>query len=162
MWKRLAGMMMAGWLLALAGLAAAPALRAQEQEPAQQEDTRELVKLPAMMRQHMLRNMRDHLVSLNAILEALSKGDVDKAGDIAEKRLGMSSLSRHGAAHLAQFMPQGMRAIGTRMHHAASRFVQVAQEAELKADKEALHATYGALKELTDNCIACHAAYRLR
>ncbi len=130
--------------------------------PGRAEDARELVKLPEMMQEHMLGNMRDHLKALNEILEALSKGDVDKAGSIAEKRLGMSSLALHGSAHLAKFMPEGMQAIGTQMHKSASRFVIAAKNAELSPDREALHETYGALKEVTDNCIACHAAYRLR
>jgi len=126
------------------------------------QETRELVKLPPMMQEHMLHNMRDHLTALNEILGALAEGKVDEASQIAEKRLGMSSLSLHGAAHLAKYMPEGMRAIGTQMHKSASRFVIAAKNAELSPDREALHATYGALKEVTDNCIACHAAYRLR
>ena len=64
--------------------------------PGRAEDARELVKLPEMMQEHMLGNMRDHLKALNEILEALSKGDVDKAGSIAEKRLRMSYLALHG------------------------------------------------------------------
>ena len=130
--------------------------------PGRAEDARELIKLPPMMQEHMLSNMRDHLKALNEILEALSRGDVDKAGTIAEKRLGMSSLELHGASHLAKFMPEGMRAIGTQMHKSASQFVIAAKNAELSPDREALHETYGALKKVTDNCIACHSAYRLR
>ena len=127
-----------------------------------QEDSRELVSLPPMMRAHMLSNMRDHLKALNAILDSLSRGDVDAAAATAEKRLGLSSMALHGSSHLAAYMPDGMKAIGLQLHKAASRFVIVAKNAELEPDRKALHDTYAALKEITDACIACHDAYRLR
>jgi hypothetical protein len=155
-WKRETGIMKVLTAAAIAMMIAFSTV------PGRAEDTRELIKLPPMMQEHMLSSMRDHLKALNEILEALSQGDVDKAGTIAEKRLGMSSLALHGAAQLAKFMPEGMRAIGTQMHKSASRFVIAAKNAELSPDREALHETYGALKEVTDNCIACHSAYRLR
>ena len=130
--------------------------------PAPAEETRQLVKLPEMMQEHMLGNMRDHVKALNAILEALAAGDADKAAQVAEKRLGMSSLEAHGAAHMAPFMPEGMRAIGTRMHKTASRFAIVVRNAELARGGEGARQVFGALKEITDNCVACHDAYRIR
>lgn len=126
------------------------------------EDNRELVKLPPMMQEHMLANMRDHLVALDEMLAALATGDVDDAAKIAEGRLGMSSLSLHGAEHMAKFMPETMAAIGTQMHHAASQFVIVAQNAELDPSVEAQHKVYKALQAITENCNACHQAYRIR
>lgn len=126
------------------------------------EDTRELVELPPMMQQHMLSNMRDHLLALDEILAELAEGNTDAAASIAEKRLGMSSLTLHGAAQMAPFMPKAMAEIGTRMHHAASRFVIVAQDAELNPGKDAQHEVYRALREITSNCNACHQSYRIR
>ena len=120
-----------------------------------EEDTRELVKMPEMMQQHMLGNMRNHLETINLILSQMAKGELDKAADTAEQRLGMSSLDKHGASHLAKFMPQPMQDAGTQMHHAASRFALKAQEGE------ALPA-YAALQEVTAGCVACHAGYRIR
>ena len=46
-----------------------------------------------MMQQHMMSNMRDHLSAINEILIYMAKDDLDQAADIAESRLGMSSLS---------------------------------------------------------------------
>jgi len=129
---------------------------------ASDEDTREFVELPPMMQAHMLANMRDHLVALDEILGELSDGNVDAAAAIAEKRLGMSSLSLHGAEHLAPYMPKAMRDIGTQMHRAASRFVVVAQDAELNPGKESQHKVYRALRNITRNCNACHQGYRIR
>ncbi len=126
------------------------------------EDTRRLVKLPPMLQTHMLANMRDHLVALNEILGALAEGDTGKAAGIAEKRLGMSSLSLHGAAHLGKFMPAAMGEIGTQMHRDASRFVIAAQNAEFAPGREAQREVYRALQKVTGNCNACHMAYRIR
>ncbi|MCF6193885.1 MAG: hypothetical protein L3J46_06090, partial [Kangiellaceae bacterium] len=64
------------------------------------------------------------------------------------------SLGSHGAMHMAQFMPENMQAIGTRMHRAASRFALRAEEGEVLA-------AYAALSAITTECVACHASYRL-
>jgi hypothetical protein len=118
------------------------------------QDGRQKVELPEMMKQHMLGNMRDHLTAIHEIQVALAKGEFDKAGDIAEERIGMSSLASHNAAHMAPYMPKGMQDIGTAMHHAASRFAMTAREGDaLKA--------MDSLSKVTEQCIACHAAYRL-
>lgn len=129
-------------------LFALPALAAGDQ------DARQKVDLPDMMKQHMLGNMRDHLQTLHEIQLAMAKGELDQAGDIAEQRLGMSSLAAHHAAHMAPFMPKAMQDIGTEMHHAASRFAMTVKEGDtLRA--------LDSLSRVTQQCIACHAAYRL-
>jgi hypothetical protein len=119
------------------------------------EGSRKLVDLPEMMQQHMMSNMRDHLAALNEILINMASGHLDKAAEIAESRLGISSLESHGASHMAKFMPPAMRQAGTNMHKAASRFALKAQEGE------ALSA-YSALSEVTSACVACHSNYRIR
>lgn len=125
-------------------------------------DERFLVEMPAPMQEHMLGNMRDHLHALDDILSALSQGDANAAAQIAETRIGMSSLNDHGAAHLAQFMPEGMQAMGTELHHAASRFTQVVMDADVKQTFEAQKELFSALQSITNTCNACHDAYRIR
>ena len=111
----------------LLALLALPALAAGDQ------DARQKVDLPEMMKQHMLGNMRDHLQALHEIQLAMAKGELDQAGDIAEQRIGMSSLAAH---------------------HAASRFAMTVREGDtLRA--------LDSLSRVTQQCIACHAAYRL-
>ncbi|HHL31032.1 MAG TPA: hypothetical protein ENJ41_00510 [Oceanospirillales bacterium] len=119
------------------------------------DESRQLVELPKMMQQHMMTNMRDHLRAINEILVNLGNGQLDEAADIAESRLGMSSLTAHGASHMGKFMPAGMRTVGTNMHHAASRFALKAQEGEVLP-------AYQALTEITSACVACHSSYRIR
>jgi hypothetical protein len=122
-------------------------------------DPRQLVKMPAPMQEHMLANMRDHLVAMGEIQAALGKSDFDRAADVAEQRIGMSSLQGHDASHMAPYMPKGMQETGTAMHRAASRFAHTTQEAAVTND---MPRALGALAELTQQCNACHAGYRLR
>lgn len=119
------------------------------------DDVRSLVQLPEIMRQHMMSNMRDHLVAINEILIKMANGNFEEAAEIAEYRLGMSSLESHGASQLAKFMPEGMRQAGTAMHKAASRFA-------LKAQEEEVLPAYNALSEVSSACVASHSGYRIR
>ena len=125
-------------------------------------DKRELVEMPPMMQDHMLANMRDHLMAIDEILEQLAQGNVSAAASIAEERLGLSSLSLHGADHMASVIPRAMGEIGTEMHRAASRFAIIVQDAELDEDPNAEQKVYRALQEITENCNACHQSYRVR
>ncbi len=118
-------------------------------------DNRELVQLPEMMQQHMMSNMRDHLVAINEILVSMANNKLGQAAEVAENRLGMSSLDSHGASHMATFMPKGMRSAGTSMHRAASRFA-------LKVEEGDLLPAYQALSEITSACVTCHSGYRIR
>ena len=114
------------------------------------------------MQEHMLGNMRDHLATLNEILGDIADAKYDAAAKIAEARLGMSSLSLHGAAHLVPYFPKPMQDIGTDMHHAASRLVIVLQDASTAPTAEAMREINRALYAVTTQCEACHAGYRLR
>ena len=120
-------------------------------------DTRELVKMPAPMQQHMMTNMRDHLLAITEIQQALASGEYDRAANVAEKRIGMSSLVSHGASHMAPYMPKAMQEIGTQMHKAASQFAVIAQETAVDGN---LKKSVGALAIITQQCVACHAGYR--
>jgi hypothetical protein len=124
------------------------------QTGAADQDTRTKVDFPDMMKAHMLGNMRDHLQAISEIQAALATGKLDKAGEIAEARIGMSSLIAHDAAHMAPFMPKGMQDIGTEMHHAASRFAITASEGDLPKALDAL-------SKVTEQCVACHMNYRV-
>lgn len=122
-------------------------------------DSRQLVTFPEPMRAHTLANMRDHLQTLHDIQAALARQDFDAASALAEKRLGMTSLALHDAAHLAAFMPEPMQQMGTAMHRAASRLAVAAQDAGATHD---IRAVTAALADVTAQCVACHAAYRLQ
>lgn len=120
-----------------------------------EEDSRVLVEFPAMMQEHMMGNMRDHLLTINRIQLYLANDKMDKAAELAESHLGMGSLKSHHAKHMAKFMPKGMAAIGTSMHKAATRFAMKCEEGDLLP-------AYKALAEVTSACVACHASYKVR
>jgi len=125
--------------------------------PATAADSRALVKFPPGMAEHMLSNMRDHLLALTEIQQAMGSGDFRRAAEVAENRLGMSSLKAHGAAHMAGLMPPEMREIGTQMHRAASRFALIAEEQVANEDTRTVNL---ALARVTEKCVACHARFR--
>lgn len=129
------------------------------EQPAKPAESRQVVTFPPMLKERELANMRDHLRMLSEIQNYLAKYDFDRAADIAEKRLGMSSFDLHGSHEVAPYMPKGMQEAGTALHHAASRFAVAAQDAAVDRD---LGRALGALNEVTQTCIACHAAYRLK
>lgn len=157
--------------LALCGAAIAPLVLAQNHghmhmpEPASGTtatgpagpDGRVPVGFPPMLRDHTLANMRDHLQTLSQIQAYLAGKDFDRAADLAEKRLGMSSLTLHGAHDVAPYMPKGMQDAGTAMHRAASQFAVATQEAAIDRD---LPRALTALNKVTQACVACHAGYR--
>ncbi len=126
------------------------------------EDPREIVPMPAMMQEHMLANMRDHLATLNAVIGDMGEGKFDAASKLLEERLGMSSLPLHQAAEMAPFFPQPMQDAGTNMHHAASRLAIALQDASVAQTFDSMREVNAALHEVTSACVACHTGYRLR
>jgi len=122
-------------------------------------ETRVLVRFAPPIIDHLLGNMRDHLLAITEIQRAIGRADYRRAAEISEHRLGMSSLKAHGAEHMAEFMPPDMREIGTRMHRAASRFALVAEEQGAHPDQRQL---MSALSDITEQCVVCHARFRVR
>lgn len=122
-------------------------------------DARRPVDIPEPLRGHLLANMRDHLQAIGEIQGLLAGGAYDRAAELAEARLGLSSLRAHGAHDVAKHMPQGMQDAGTAMHRSASRFARVATDASATGDPRA---PLEALSVVTGTCVACHAGYRLK
>lgn len=122
-------------------------------------DTRETVVFPPALKAETLANMRDHLLAIQEITAYLADKQFDAAADLAETRLGMSSLQRHGAHEVARHMPMGMRQIGHGMHQAASRFATAARDAGVTGDTGAALRAFAGMQS---SCVACHAAYQLK
>lgn len=138
-------------------------------------DSRQPVAFPPPMRAHMLANMRGHLQALSGIVAALADARYADAAGIADAQLGVASPSAQGcktpddaagppmspvagAGHgMNRIMPEAMRAIGMGMHQAAGRFADEANKASASGDVEPALA---ALAQVTQQCVACHAAYR--
>lgn len=71
------------------------------------------VEYPPAMKEHTLASMRDHLLAISQIQEAMGNEQYNKAAEIAETRLGQTALKDHHAHENAKFMPKGMQKIGT-------------------------------------------------
>lgn len=142
------------------------------------DDHRQAVEFPPPMRQHILANMRDHLAALSEILAALGGGDYAKAGQIADARLGLDSPAAAGcqvggdAAEaprlsgpmdmeymMALYMPEAMRNVGLAMHQAASDFAVEARKAATTHDAKPVFTDLG---RITEQCSACHTAYKVQ
>lgn len=122
-------------------------------------DNRVAVDFPSAMQQHILTNMRDHLLAISEIQEAIGRGDYNKASDIAEKRLGQTSLKTHSAYENSKYMPKGMQEIGSTMHRSASKFAIEIQNSSATGD---IKPAMIALSKTTQACVACHAGYKLK
>jgi hypothetical protein len=148
---------LAGWLMPAANAQHGTHAHGHAVHPA--GDSREMVQMPDDIVQPMLANMRDHLLALQEIQSAMGRDKLDDAARIAEERLGMSSLSLHGAHNVAPYMPTGMQEAGTGMHRAASRFSIAVKDAAVTGDTKA---ALTALAAVTAQCVACHSGYRIR
>jgi mono/diheme cytochrome c family protein len=128
------------------------------QSPMAMKDVRQLVEMPQKMRGHMLVNMRNHLEAVHQTQLAIADDDWDKAAQIVESSLGMSSLNAHGAEHMAPFMPKEMRELGSQMHKYASQFALKAQEVDVKGKTNDAQRAFA---KVLGQCVACHGRYRV-
>lgn len=120
-------------------------------------DTRQLVSMPAQARELMRKDMLDHLSAINEIIGYLASNNLDAAADVAEKRMGRSSMGKHRGTGMGpgRFMPLAMRNLGWGMHDAATEFSKIAKKGNLKN-------SYLAFQNVTGSCVACHYSYRTR
>jgi len=120
-------------------------------------DPRQLVSMPDQSRELMRKDMLEHLTALNEIIGYLADNDFDAAAEVAETRMGKSSMGKHRGTGMGpgRFMPPEMKNLGMGMHDAASRFSQVAKQGDMKS-------AYSALQQVTSSCVACHYSYRTR
>jgi hypothetical protein len=102
--------------------------------------------------------MLDHISALNEIIGYLAENNLDAAANVAESRMGKSSMGKHratGGMGPGKFMPVEMRNIGWGMHEAATAFSRTAKQGDLKN-------AYSTLQKVTGSCVACHYSYRTR
>jgi hypothetical protein len=120
-------------------------------------DPRQLVEMPDQAQKLMRDDMLEHLSALNEIIAHLSTNNLDAAAEIAESKMGKSSMGKHRGTGMGpgRFMPPEMRSIGWGMHEAATEFSQLAKKGDTKN-------AYVALQKITGSCVACHYGYRTR
>lgn len=118
-------------------------------------DNRHWVVLAVRGRLRMQGAMREEMSAINQIEHALAEGQFARAAAIAEDKLGTKSKDARIAGHIVSDAPKGLQRLGDRMQERASAFAKV-------ATKGNLHDSLAALAKVTDECVACHATYRIR
>lgn len=141
-------MALAGWL-AGAGLAGAA-------------DPRELVAMPPEVRDSLLMNMQDHLVTLDTIVAHVASERFTEAARLADERLRFTTTSPAGEAAILSWFPAPMQGAREALRAAAQRFSFAAQQADRKRDYASLRELNWALGDITAACTGCHGHYRVR
>lgn len=119
---------------------------------------RQEAELPEFASEHLMKVMRNHLGALEDITRLLSQHQYEKAANIAEESLGMSSVEIHFKKHVGKYLPKDMRVLAENMHEAATRFATDARNAAKEAE---LDKTLSSLSNVIEQCVACHAVYRV-
>jgi len=125
----------------------------------QAQDMRQLVPMTPPAQEALRQEMVGNLAALHEIVSLLAQNKTKEAGQVAETSLGRSAMGKGASlppeARPGMQMPPAMHSVGTSGHWAASEFAQAAASGD--RDK-----ALALLPNLTESCMACHAAYRTR
>ncbi|KRT55215.1 hypothetical protein [endosymbiont of Ridgeia piscesae] len=119
----------------------------------QASDGRLSLQLETTERDLVLGEMRAFLVAVQQINEGIVQDDMKKVADAARK-VGRAAQEAVPGSLMGK-LPLEFKKLGFDTH---TKFDSLALDAEQFGDKEQ---TLGALVELMQNCIACHAGYRI-
>lgn len=117
------------------------------------DDGRDAIELTADERNFVLAEMRAFLESVQEITSAISEKNMEAAAASAS-RVGLASTRTTPKTLMAK-LPPAFRALGMETHMA---FDGIAREAEDMGDSQVVLAQLGSLLQ---NCVACHAGYRI-
>jgi len=117
------------------------------------EDGRTALVLLASERDLILEEMRGFLIATQQIVQAVSEDEIKQAV-IAAKKVGRTA-QEDVPGSLVGKLPIAFKKLGFDTH---TKFDELAMDAEDMEDKDQ---TLKLLGGLMQNCIACHAAYRI-
>ncbi|WP_428827634.1 hypothetical protein ACLIKD_06430 [Azonexus sp. IMCC34842] len=117
-------------------------------------DTRQVVNLLPAERVWMLGEMRTNLSTISAILTALSGGNAEQARNAALDR-GTVRLNDPERKKISEKAPDGWKPLSKNIHQG---FDSIAKSIGAGAPQSQ---TLSQLGSLMQNCVACHAAYRV-
>ncbi len=116
-------------------------------------DGRSTVVMTKDERDFILKEMREFLISVQGVSQAITENDMPKVVDLAHKA-GMAAEANTPSV-LLQKIPLAMKKLG---FDTRSKFDEIAETAKTSKDPVAARKQ---LDTLLQNCIACHAIYRL-
>ncbi len=117
------------------------------------EDGRTSVILNKDERNLIMSEMRAFLVSLQAVSQAITENDIDKVASLATKA-GMEAEANTPGS-IFRKIPLTMKTLGLDTRR---KFDEIAKTAKEQKDTKVLRKQ---LDSLMNNCIACHATFRL-
>jgi len=116
-------------------------------------DERQRLEVPPEARDLVLAEMRHMLEAVDGTLDGLVSGRMEALAQAARK--GGTAFAVDLDPAVADRLPQEFKQLGMRTHRA---FDDLAESASTGAGEQEI---LRQLSELTGNCVACHAAYRL-
>jgi mono/diheme cytochrome c family protein len=114
-------------------------------------DTRNDVPLLPMMANHQKQMMRDHLVSVQGVVDGLARGDF-AAIELAARKSGYSEQMGMTCSHMGTGAP-GFTEQAITFHKSADTIADAAKNQDREGVVRALAATLG-------TCVGCHATYK--
>lgn len=142
---KLSAVVLASALIALVGMVATA-------DTVTNADSRNVIAVDANARAKLLTEMRGHLVNLQALLEALSEGDMNGVTQAA-RASGVQSASE-SADDIIAHLPSGFTALGMSMHR---DFDRIADMAARGSDAQTLLRQVAVTMQ---KCVACHTTYK--
>ena len=115
------------------------------------EDTRLPLPLLPRMAEHQLAKMRDHLATIQEIMDALAQGDLAAVAR-ASARIGYNEQMGQMCERMGAGAP-GFNEMGLTFHRTADTIGIAARQNDAAATFKAVAATL-------QTCVACHSAYR--
>jgi len=116
-------------------------------------DTRITVKYAPDLRELVMSEMRDYLVIMAEIQQGIAENNPDKIYEAASRQ-GQASIDET-PARLLKLSPMACKQMGFRGHHL---FQAIADSAKTNYNPKT---TIKQMAELTNNCVACHATYKV-
>ncbi len=117
-------------------------------------DTRQIVTLSVEERAWLMNEMRGHLSGIEKTISGLSQGDIEAVREAAIDR-GTPHLSDPTRMKFPQKVPDAWKVLAGNMHKGFDSVLTSVN------NKDSVKETLTRISNLTQNCIACHAAYRI-
>lgn len=127
----------------------------EQEAAAEVEDYRQHVPMPPEARKILREQMKTFLAVMAQLQGLLLEAKLEEAAELAETQMGRSERGRHRGYGPGRYMPVAMRRLAWGMHDTASEFAETAKAGDVKA-------SYRALQDLQNSCVACHFTYTTR
>lgn len=121
------------------------------------EDNRTAIDLPPDVKAQFLEHMRNHMASLDTVIQHMATGKIREAGVVARTEMAIGKgmgIGRH--------MPPEFREMGFDFHRAADDFARMSADIPEPPDASGWVKAVNGLAQITMRCNACHATFRVK